>query len=112
MDGNQSGFLTDLPEIDSKAYPDASFRVIKESATNNLGKAIPKIEKPAGTYAAIKVENKTAGVCQGLEILKQFCLENNIKVTTDLWQINTNSVLTNRGGSEYLWLEYFVSVKQ
>ncbi|WP_404327455.1 transcriptional regulator [Companilactobacillus paralimentarius] len=106
MDGNQSGYLTDLPNLDSKAYPDASFRVIKESTTNNSGKAMPKIEKPSGDYAVIKVENSTTGVCQGLDELKSFCSKNKIIVTADMWQMNTNSVLTNRGGSEYLWLEF------
>lgn len=108
MDGNQSGFLTDLPGISSKAYPEAAFRVIKESATNNSGKAMPKIEKQSGVYAIVKVENDTAGVCQGLDKLKVFCDQNNVKVTSDLWQMNTNSVLTNRGGSEYMWLEFLV----
>jgi Predicted transcriptional regulators len=108
MDGNQSGFLTDLPDADSKAYPDASFRVIKESSTNNSGKAMPKIEKAAGVYAIVKVENSTAGVCRGLDELKRFCDEKQVKLTTDMWQMNDNSALTNRGGSDYLWLEYLV----
>ncbi|WP_119325574.1 MerR family transcriptional regulator [Companilactobacillus musae] len=111
MDGNQSGFLTDLPDADSKAYPDASFRVIKESSTNNSGKAMPKIEKSAGVYAVIKVENSTAGVCRGLDKLNYFCDEKQLKITTDMWQMNDSSALTNRGGSDYLWLEYLVKNK-
>lgn len=108
MDGNQSGFLTELPDLSSKLYPDAAFRVIKESSTNNSGKAMPKIEKQSGTYAAVKVENSTAGVCQGLDRLKEFCQQNKVEVTSDLWQMNTNSALINRGGSEYMWLEFLV----
>lgn len=108
MDGNQSGYLTDLPNLDSKEYPDAAFRMIKESNTNNSGKAMPKIEKPSGNYAVVKVENSTTGVCQGLDELKGFCSKSKIAVTTDMWQMNTNSVLKKRGGSDYLWLEFQV----
>lgn len=108
MDGNQSGFLTDLPGMDSKNYPDVAFRVIKESSTNNSGKAMPKIEKPAGKYAIVKVENDTAAVCRGLDELKEFCQQQNLDVTSDMWQMNTNTALTNRGGSDYLWLEYLI----
>lgn len=111
MDGNQSGYLTDLPNADSKKYPDASFRVIKESSTNNSGKAMPKIEKPAGKYVAIKTDNSTSGVCKGLDTLKQYCQKNKLDIVTDLWQMNTNGLLTNRGGSEYLWLEYLIKSK-
>lgn len=111
MDGHQSGFLTDLPNASSSKYPDAAFRVIKESSANNSGKAMPKIEKGAGTYAVVKVENNTPGVCKGLDELAEFCKENSLDISTDLWQMNTNSALTNRGGSEYLWLEYLVKSK-
>lgn len=106
MDGNQSGFLTDLPDANAKDYPDASFRVIKECSTNNSGKAMPMIEKPAGEYAVVKVGNGTDEVCQGLEKLEDFCQKGNLKINTDLWQMNDNSVLTNRGGSDFIFLEY------
>lgn len=108
MDGNQSGFLTDLPGIDSKAYPEAVFRVVKESTTNNSGKAMPKIDKPAGTYAVVKVENSTEAVVQGLDELRTFCHQKQLQVTTDMWQMNADTALTNHGGSDYLWLEYLV----
>jgi len=108
MDGNQSGFLTDLPDASSKDYPEALFRVIKESSTNSSGKAMPKIEKQAGTYLAVKVENSLEGVCKGLDKLRDFRDKHQLKLTTDMWQMNTNSALTERGGSEYLWLEYLV----
>lgn len=111
MDGHQSGYLTNLPQASSAKYPDASFRVIKESSTNNSGKAMPKIEKAAGTYVVVKVENSTSGVCKGLDELAKFCKENSLDISTDLWQMNTNGALTNRGGSEYLWLEYLVKSK-
>ncbi|KRN96745.1 MerR family transcriptional regulator [Companilactobacillus kimchiensis] len=108
MDGNQSGFLTDLPDASSKDYPEASFRIVKESSTNNSGKAMPIIEKASGNYVVVKVDNSTDGVCSGLDAVHDFCLENALEITTDMWQMNTNSALTNRGGSEYLWLEYLV----
>lgn len=108
MDGNQSGFLTDLPNASSKKYPDAAFRVIKESSTNNSGKAMPKIEKAAGMYLAVKVENSTPGVCKGLDELADYARKNDLNLSTDMWQMNTNNALTNRGGSEYLWLEYLI----
>lgn len=111
MDGSQSGFLTDLPNANSKAYPEASFRVIKGSSTNNSGQVMPKIEKQAGNYIVVKVENSTAGVCRGLDKLKKFADKKKLVLATDLWQMNTNSALTNRGGSDYLWLEYLVKGK-
>jgi len=108
MDGNQSGYLTDLPEASSKDYPTAAFRVIKESSTNNSGKAMPKIEKLAGTYVVVKVDNSGAGVGRGLDEIKQFSDKNKLQLSTDMWQMNTNDILTLRGGSEYLWIEYLV----
>ena len=108
MDGNPSGFLTDLPNASAKAYPDASFRIIKESTTNNSGKIMPKIEKPAGVYAVVKVENSAESVCRGLENLKKFCDDNKLKLTTDMWQMNTKSALVKHGGSDFMWLEYLI----
>ncbi|CAJ1190220.1 MerR family transcriptional regulator [Companilactobacillus nantensis] len=109
MDGSQSGFLTDLPDSQAKLYPDAGFRVIKESTTNNSGKAMPKIEKPAGKYVVIKVESTTSGICKGLEKLHDFCRKNNYQITADLWQMNSgDDVLAEHGGTEFSRLEYFV----
>ncbi|MGQ2375829.1 MerR family transcriptional regulator [Companilactobacillus zhachilii] len=109
MDGSQSGFLTDLPGSQAELYPDASFRVIKESTTNNSGKAMPRIEKPAGKYVVIKVESTTPGICKGLAKLHDFCIENNYQITADLWQMNSgDDVLAEHGGTEFSRLEYFV----
>ncbi|AUI71942.1 MerR family transcriptional regulator [Companilactobacillus alimentarius] len=108
MDGNQSGFLTDLPEIASEKYPDAAFRVVKASSTNISRKVMPKIEKPSGDYAVVKVENSTKGVLYGLDKLKKFCDDKHLLVTTDMWQLNDSSTLTNRGASDNMWLEYLI----
>ncbi len=108
MDGNPSGYLTDLPEVDAKGYPDASFRIVKESTTNNSGKIMPKIEKPAGVYAVVKVENSVESICKGLENLKKFCDDKDLELTTDMWQMNTKSALGEHGGSEFMWLEYLI----
>jgi Predicted transcriptional regulators len=108
MDGNQSGFLTDLPEASSKKYADASFRVVKESSTNNSGKAMPKIEKAAGTYLLVRVDNSTAGVCRGLDELAKYAEKNDLELSSDMWQMNTDKALVNCGGSEDLWLEYLI----
>jgi len=107
MDGSQAGFLTNLPDAQANLYPDASFRVIKESITNNSGKAMPKIEKPAGKYAVIKVDNTTDGICKGLEKLSRFCDENDYQLNADLWQMNaSDEELGEHGGSPMAFLEY------
>lgn len=109
MDGSQSGFLTDLPGSQAELYPEAGFRVIKESTTNNSGKAMPKIEKPAGKYVVIKVESTTSGICKGLEKLHDFCAENSYQITADLWQMNSgDNISAEHGGTEFSSLEYFV----
>jgi len=109
MDGSQSGFLTDLPGAQADLYADAGFRVIKESTTNNSGKAMPKIEKLAGKYAVVKVENNTPGICKGLKQLNEFCVKNNYKLNSDLWQMDTgDESLKEHGGTKFAFLEYLI----
>lgn len=109
MDAGQSGFLTDLPGAEPTGYADAGFRVVKEATMATSARAMPKLEKPAGQFAVIKVENTTPGICRGLERLQRFCRERQLHLSSDLWQLNIgDEVLSEHGGSQYGLLEYLI----
>lgn len=111
MDTDKSGFLTLLSVNDPMGYGEASFRVMKEvnlDDSSNKNQVIPIIERVAGQYASIQVENTLEGITKGLSQLKNFCQEQKIKTADYLWQINTSSKLVTTGSSKYSLLEFAI----
>lgn len=100
MEVGQSGFMTDLSINNPNDYPDASFKVVKEITE------LPIVEKPAGLYACILVQNTSVDIVRGLTSLKNFCRKNDLSVKEDLWQINTTNDFVETGASKFGWLEY------
>jgi DNA-binding transcriptional MerR regulator len=111
MNASQSGFLTSLPNCDPNLYPTASFRIIKEVSNYQSRVIIPKIEKPTGKYAVIRVENTIEGIQRGLKILREFIKEQQLQITKELWQINTDERFIEMGASKYGKLEYLIEDK-
>lgn len=108
MDSTQSGFLTNLSVNNPNDYADASFRVIKEVTDSDPQVLVPVVEKNAGQYACILVENNVVGIHRGLTELKNFCHNNNLTTSDYLWQINADSALIGTGSSKYGWLEFAI----
>lgn len=108
MDTTQSGFLTNLSVHKPDEYAEASFRILKEIVTTKKHILTPTIEKKAGLYATILVENNIVGIHQGLTKLKKFCVKNNLKTENNLWQLNANNTLIETGSSQYGWLEFAI----
>lgn len=107
VDTLKSGYFTYLDLKSSDKYADASFRVIKEvsSLSNSV---MPVLEKRAGSYAMICVENSSQGVDNGLSKLKDFCRKQDLNTDKYLWQINVGKALSDKGASEKMWLEYLI----
>lgn len=109
MDTGQSGFLTDLADAEPTGYADAAFRVVKEATLATTQRALPRVEKPAGDFAVIRVENTTVGITRGLAKLQAFCHQRSLSLASDLWQMNLgNDALSEHGGSQYGQLEYLI----
>lgn len=108
MDTTKSGFLTNLSVNNPNGYAEASFRVIKEVIDNDHQVLVPVMEKNAGQYACILVENNVVGIHRGLTELKKFCTIHNLTTGDYLWQINADSTLIGTGSSKYGWLEFAV----
>ncbi|MCZ9311707.1 MerR family transcriptional regulator [Weissella koreensis] len=106
MDTKHSGFLTNLSLDNPTGYMDASFRILKESSNDDNKVLMPLIEKEAGQYASILVENTTDGINLGLNKLKLFCQNKKIQTDDHLWQINSDDTLIENGASKYGWLEF------
>ncbi|KAF0371921.1 MerR family transcriptional regulator [Pediococcus acidilactici] len=104
----KSGFLTNLSLKDPNGYDEASFRIIKENDLAKRSAVMPMIERPSGKYVSICVENTLKGIHKGLNQLKIFCTQNNLKTNEYLWQINASDDLVENGASKYGWLEYSI----
>lgn len=104
----KSGYLTYLALDQHDQYDESSFRVIKEvSPDSNI--IMPVLEKPAGNYAMICVENTSEAVNDGLTTLQNYCQEHQLVVNEYLWQINVGKALSNKGSSKKMWLQYLVT---
>ncbi|AVK61762.1 transcriptional regulator [Lactobacillus sp. CBA3605] len=108
MDTNKSGFLTNLTVDQPADYDTASFRIIREVITDAANAPLPTIEKDAGKYACVLVENNSAGIHHGLTNLKTFCQANGLVTEKFLWQINASSTFVKTGSSKYGWLEFAI----
>ncbi|AEJ23629.1 transcriptional regulator [Weissella koreensis] len=100
------GLLTNLSLDNPTGYMDASFLILKESSNDDNKVLMPLIEKEAGQYASILVENTTDGINLGLNKLKLFCQNKKIQTDDHLWQINSDDTLIENGASKYGWLEF------
>lgn len=107
LDTNTSGFLTDLELKHPEAYVDASFRIIKTPIAQSQQVFMPMLERAAGDYACILVENNTTGITRGLELLNNFCQKKDLTTQNHLWQLNEGELIQS-GASKYGWLEFKV----
>lgn len=108
MDTTTSGYLTDLPVKTPEGYMDASFRILKAADEQAKRNYIPLIEKPAGQYVRVWVENSATGIDRGLKALKAYCQAHHLKTQDRLWQLNSGDKLVDNGATEFGWLEYAV----
>ncbi|USS84502.1 MerR family transcriptional regulator [Fructilactobacillus myrtifloralis] len=108
LDTNQSGFLTTLGVNNPAGYATASFRIIREVNHQPNELLIPVINKPAGLFVGIHVENTLAGIHRGLVALKAFCQRKKISTEDYLWQINDDNQFVSNGASRCGWLEFRV----
>lgn len=111
MDTTKSGFLTNLTVDKPNDYNNASFRIIKEFIKNDEKILIPTIEKKAGDYVSVLIENNISGILRGLNELKAFCQRNHLKTEAYLWQINYDNKVIENGASKYMWLEFYIVKK-
>lgn len=92
INGECSGFLTELPEINSDKYDSSSFSLIKATSVPLEDNYITTITRPAGKYIAIDVENDedelSDNVHRGLKIINQVIKDSNLHVSDQLWEIN------------------------
>lgn len=106
MDTRTSGFLTDLPVSNPAGYSDAAFRILKVADPQVRSADVPLIQKPAGRYVRVWVENTGAGIDHGLKALKDYCQVHQLQTAERLWQINEDDALVENGASKNGWLEY------
>ncbi|USS88282.1 MerR family transcriptional regulator [Fructilactobacillus hinvesii] len=106
---NQSGFLTNLGVDHPAGYATASFRIIREITQQPHDLLLPVIQKPAGRYVAIRVENSLDGIQQGLTTLQQFCHHQHLVTTDYLWQINDDNQFVSNGASRLGTLKFLVT---
>lgn len=92
INGNCSGFITELPKLSAKNYDHAIFSLIKATSVPMEDDFITTITRPSGKYIAIDVENNendfSKNVHKGLKILQQTIIDNNLKIADQLWEIN------------------------
>lgn len=108
IDTTKSGFLTNLSIDNPEGYDKASFRIIKETINVQHKTLLPFIQKDAGNYICILVENTKAGVHRGLIQLKEYCHQQQLEVENYLWQINFGNSITKSGASKYVWLDFTI----
>lgn len=109
MDTATSGFLTDLPVSDPAGYKDAGFRILKATDQPVSGSYIPLLEKAAGRYVRVWVENSSQGIDRGLKALNAYCEAQHLQTQTQLWQLNSGDSLVENGATQYGWLEYAIN---
>lgn len=92
INGNCSGFVTELPRISADIYDQAIFSLIKATTVPMNDNFITTITRPAGQYIAVDVENDENGfsdnVHSGLQVLKKAIVDRDLKVSDKLWEIN------------------------
>ena len=111
LNGTCSGFITDLPQIDAESYDNATFSLIKATSVSVEDNFVTTIERPAGKYLAVDVENDTdnqrTNVYRGLEIIKQIVQDRDLNIDTKLWEINLGEdIRFPNGTSDIIRLEF------
>lgn len=98
--------MTYLSSETPEAYMDAPFRFIKETSSYQVKGFVTKLERKAGHYLSVKVENTLEGITKGLELLKGYAIEHQLTLSDKLWQINTDPQLIKNGSSKEGVLQY------
>lgn len=88
LDTETSGFITDLPVTNPGGYMAASFRILKATTHHADEPYIPQLERPAGRYVRVWVENTQAGIDRGLRALQAYCQAQALQPQPVLWQLN------------------------
>ncbi|BAQ24478.1 MerR family transcriptional regulator [Streptococcus troglodytae] len=102
---SQTGFLTELALDNASHYMSAAFRFIK--AKNCLGsQVLTKLEKPAGNYVTVKVDNTLEGILKGLKLMQELVKEQKLRICDFLWQLNADEDLIKNASSQYGILQY------
>lgn len=102
---SQTGFLTELALDQAENYMTAAFRFVK--AKNRLGSQVfTKLDKPAGHYVTVKVENTLQGITKGLKLMQDLVKEQNLTVCDFLWQLNADEDLVKNASSKNGVLQY------
>lgn len=109
LTNGQSGFLTKLAVNQGPAYPQAAFRLLKEVGPLPTTTILPKLEKPAGRYVQIYVENTLAGIERGLADLTTYAQNQSLSLSQDLWQLNDGTTFVHTGATQFGWLAYQVT---
>ncbi|MCX2455311.1 MerR family transcriptional regulator [Lacticaseibacillus nasuensis] len=106
LDTETSGFITDLPVTNPGGYMAASFRILKATTQHADEPYIPQLERPAGRYVRVWVENTQAGIDRGLRALQAYCQAQALQPQPVLWQLNAGDALVTHGATKFGWLAY------
>lgn len=112
INGNFSGFIIDLPQLDLNILEDTPFNLIKEAALPINNNFITTITRPAGNYLSIDIPSHPQDSCQnlqkGLNILRQIITDRNLKVESKLWHLDLGKKLSLPDISAIIRLEMLV----
>lgn len=92
INGTCSGFLVNLPQLETKIFDQAIFNLIKATPVPTENEFITTIDRPAGDYIAVDVESDVGSSClnthRGLNILKKAVADQGLQIEDKLWEIN------------------------
>ncbi|HAT55760.1 MAG TPA: transcriptional regulator [Lactobacillus sp.] len=109
INGKCSGFVLNLPNADAANFINAPFRLIKEATTPISNDFITTIERPAGNYLAIDIDNDDTAICNGIDLLHQYVMTHKLTLRGPLWQINMNEdIRLPEATTAVLRLEYLL----
>ncbi|MFD1419216.1 MerR family transcriptional regulator [Companilactobacillus keshanensis] len=109
INGKCSGFVLDLPDENAANFINAPFRLIKE-ATTPINTDLTTIDRPAGNYLAIDIDNDDTAIRNGIDLLHQYAISKHLSLCGPLWQINVNEdIRMAEATTAILRLEYLVS---
>lgn len=105
-DKQDAGFSTKLADSNADLYPEASFCIIKGIIGDIKENVLPTCIKESGDYVTVITENTAEDICLGLRELKNYIDNNNLAISSNLWQMNLAEKFINKGSSKYVRLEY------
>lgn len=110
INGKCSGFILDLPNANAAQFINAPFRLIKEATTDINNAFITTVNRPAGDYLAIDIDNDDAAICNGIDLIHQYAIAHELTLRGPLWQINMDEdIRLPEATTAVLRLEYLVA---